>query len=577
MALPISTCVGTQPQTPMAVYTSVQGRSQLEGTTAKLNALALDDSPMQISVQQIFRNHVLYDNVLSALTPASMIAESERTDPAFRLKPKRQFDESLIMLVCAHLREQQLVGFLVSAASRGVPSNNKGKGKLLEHTLTEEECVVMVSLSLSDHSIWSDPDLRRMIDESEEGWIPLNYLGSLPPLSSLSSRPLETVLAKSIRGHASDILEVRMRVTSPSRSVWYGKHKMEDEAGGYEIRRKDWEAALETCRNFTRQDWELRTVYMENIPLQYRTIPGIFLFTTKLLSKGQSALPVQKILLPPHHHDHPGDHPKCKGFALVTLARTQDAERLLEQWPWDVWRSIPPLECDSSTAEDAVKFGFRTLSKSRWDVLKEEYLAYRHKLLAIITQEEVEQQLAATEDSTDVRRSPPPPTLPAAEVSVLDASAPFPPGCLVFVRNIHPDTNKTTLRTLFSAHAFGSGASGLDYVDFNKGMETCYLRLATASHTGILEEAFRTRPVAQMQGLDSTGSLSSSGKAISIEIVDGTREEIYWSKVPEKVRREAVQKAISLSSTQSADYGNAQDIHDSTEGKRKRKRRKHNS
>jgi ribosomal protein L4 len=30
-----------------------------------------------------------------------------------------------------------------------------------------------------------------------------------------------------------------------------------------------------------------------------------------------------------------------------------------------------------------------------------------------------------------------------------------------------------------------------------------------------------------------------------MEIVQGKREELYWEKVPEKVRRQAVQKAIS--------------------------------
>ena len=30
-----------------------------------------------------------------------------------------------------------------------------------------------------------------------------------------------------------------------------------------------------------------------------------------------------------------------------------------------------------------------------------------------------------------------------------------------------------------------------------------------------------------------------------IEIVQGKKEELYWEKVPEKVRRQAVQKAIN--------------------------------
>ncbi|KAF8484415.1 hypothetical protein JB92DRAFT_1567718 [Gautieria morchelliformis] len=74
----------------------------------------------------------------------------------------------------------------------------------------------------------------------------------------------------------------------------------------------------------------------------------------------------------------------------------------------------------------------------------------------------------------------------------------FPQNCLVFVRNIHPDTNKTTLRTLFSA-SLASSKRSVDYVDFTKGIDTvgpfliihppfslacltqCHLRLASPS------------------------------------------------------------------------------------------------
>ena len=57
----------------------------------------------------------------------------------------------------------------------------------------------------------------------------------------------------------------------------------------------------------------------------------------------------------------------------------------------------------------------------------------------------------------------------------LDPSAPYPPNCLVFVRNVHPETNKTTLRALFSAALSEGGEDlppdGIDYVDFTKGLD----------------------------------------------------------------------------------------------------------
>lgn len=60
------------------------------------------------------------------------------------------------------------------------------------------------------------------------------------------------------------------------------------------------------------------------------------------------------------------------------------------------------------------------------------------------------------------------------------------------------------------------------------------------------------------------------------ELVGGTREELYWSKVPEKVRREAVRKAI-VQSTVGGGGGGEPAEGEGQEGEgghRKRKRRR---
>lgn len=59
-----------------------------------------------------------------------------------------------------------------------------------------------------------------------------------------------------------------------------------------------------------------------------------------------------------------------------------------------------------------------------------------------------------------------------------DANSAYPPGCLVFIRHVHPDTNKTTLRNLF-LHIWEEGGNpggekdedGIDYLDYTKGMD----------------------------------------------------------------------------------------------------------
>ena len=55
----------------------------------------------------------------------------------------------------------------------------------------------------------------------------------------------------------------------------------------------------------------------------------------------------------------------------------------------------------------------------------------------------------------------------------------FPLGCLIFVKNIHPQTNKTTIKELlsrtFSSHTsqdIVQDGGGVDYVDYQKNMDT---------------------------------------------------------------------------------------------------------
>ncbi|KAI0787136.1 hypothetical protein BC629DRAFT_1582279 [Irpex lacteus] len=298
-------------------------------------------------------------------------------------------------------------------------------------------------------------------------------------------------------------------------------HALSDSVGGYEVRLKDWNETLQRSRNSTRNEWESRTVYIEGIPLQHRAIVGIYHLVSGLLPVDTTRLRVQSISLPKHHLDKPGDKPKCKGFALVTLLLDSDVELLLQRWPWKRQR---PIEKEDSNplVHEAIKYGLRTLSKSRWDALNSEYLQHRQRILESIAQQE---RLNAPPPDTEEDEE----EKPSGPLS-LDLSAPYPPGCLIHSRHVHPETNKTTLRKLFSK-ASPDGNDGIDYVDFTKGTDTCYLRLATPKYTTQLVAHFSDNPVVQTTGLDDT-------------VVDGTREELYWLKVPEKIRRQAVEKAV---------------------------------
>ncbi len=70
------------------------------------------------------------------------------------------------------------------------------------------------------------------------------------------------------------------------------------------------------------------------------------------------------------------------------------------------------------------------------------------------------------------------------------------------------------------------------------------------------------RRFAQVSGIDETGtdisSVPSPGELVAIVMdrVNGRPEEIYWEKVPVKVKRSAVERAIKLMAGDRADTGN---------------------
>ena len=219
----------------------------------------------------------------------------------------------------------------------------------------------------------------------------------------------------------------------------------------------------------------------ECVPIQYRSVAGIARFTQAILPPQSSPPPslvlVQNVTLPPHYQDNPGDTPKCRGYALVTLSTIEQRDALLDQWPWK--RRVSGTSDDSEPSipeiRETRKFGFRTISKTRWDQLNEEYVAYRQKLVDEAYQSNKREPVHRPDTSAYTPVEDEEPSAPCSTSSAPQTTSTslYPYGCVVFVRNIHPETNKTTLKSLFSKSFAAAGqSSGLDYVDFNKGMDS---------------------------------------------------------------------------------------------------------
>lgn len=161
----------------------------------------------------------------------------------------------------------------------------------------------------------------------------------------------------------------------------------------------------------------------------------------------------------------------------MTLSSSNAVDSILKQWLWERHSSKGVDEGRRHKA--AVESGLRTLSKRKWEKLKEEYLLYQQRLLSEAAKNpnrasapQVSKRAGDDDDenrriktsqplahfTSDTQIAPPPQTT-------------YPLNCLVFVKNIQPDTNKTTLKKLFSV-AFEDSEGQIDYVDYTKGLDT---------------------------------------------------------------------------------------------------------
>jgi hypothetical protein len=330
----------------------------------------------------------------------------------------------------------------------------------------------------------------------------------------------EAAIVKSMRAHAKDSFDIRMIVVDKVRSR-RGHHGYAP-AGGYELRRKDWAEATQRFPAFSPEYWGALTIYIvrapsliaapslyvspkENIPILFRSMVGLSKLLHSLLRKDRSLSTgdyrcIQSIYFPPHYQDPPDVIPKCKGFALVTLSESSATSHLLTRFPYHKHannrRDAPADDDDDASPEEleARKAGFRTLSKERWEALQSEYVEYRDALLRHVAASSAPAptpaRVSTVPASAVLSPFPNPPTSAVASVGrakYASTSQPpraetppgyYPPGCVIFVRHIPQDTNKTALRARFSAVLADDDPAALDYVDYTKGLDSVRVSLS---------------------------------------------------------------------------------------------------
>lgn len=239
-------------------------------------------------------------------------------------------------------------------------------------------------------------------------------------------------------------------------------------------------------------------INQENLPVHARVIHTILQFIQNIAicpTSSSTGQLIQHISFPRHHGDAEDYVPiKCKGFAFIIFSQASAARAFTEQWPWAPSAEMG-AKCDGSPEspiDSARASGLRALSKRRWDTLKEEYIALQLQLRA----KAVKSSMPHTRNRPLAKPAATPPEHGREEIEytphtqtmemVMPVLKPengrysFPPDCLVFVKNVHAETNKTTLRTLFSK-AFDGSLEEIDYVDYTKGLDSVSVFSITGS------------------------------------------------------------------------------------------------
>ncbi|KAF8602637.1 hypothetical protein BDV93DRAFT_545262 [Ceratobasidium sp. AG-I] len=505
-----------------------------------------------------------------------------------------------------------------SAAPAKKPTTTEGSTITAPLKRTQKpasEIAARLELALSDLSLWRNEPLFRRVAETQEWYIPFSRLHDHPLLEILLGNPNTRVpdaaLVTALRTCGSGLFESRIKIRAPSNAAWKRNQPQEStsagwvgSAGGYEVRSKAWancqEGWMEDLSAMGEDEWNARTVYVERIPTTVRSIWALYHYATVL---GRAAVSepdapsqiVQDVFVPTAEPSVVGPPSsgvqRFRGQAFVVFSSPELARSFSERWVW----SPPPVSerkheeksgdakgAESWTTKAAVEAamisGLRSLARARWDELKSEYLEHQARVLRQGPKRQHNNHAPTPSTSTTTPNEPSSQTntvqAPSTQ-NVTQAPVPirpqqyapaptFPPGILAFARRLHPETNKTTLKTLFGRAFEGEGgAEAIEYLDFQKGVDSAHIRLRTPTHAQKLSTYFSTNSLRQRDALDNEGASSGEAEQIEVEVVSGTREVNYWAKVPEKVRAAALARA---------GYGGG--ASEDKEGDRRKKRRK---
>ncbi|KAJ9125347.1 hypothetical protein QFC22_000307 [Naganishia vaughanmartiniae] len=181
------------------------------------------------------------------------------------------------------------------------------------------------------------------------------------------------------------------------------------------------------------------------------------------------------------------------------------------------------------SGHDDQRFGNETLSRlgklgcvaktiGQLQDLRLEYLRYQARV-----QEIMHQSVPYSKDQEEDAPMQPIDQQMYNEETVTAPPDRYPYHCLIFLRNLPDSTNKTEIKAKLDVYLDGDK---VDYVDWKKGQITAYVRVLRPGHA-----------IKIIEGLNN----EERADAMKAELLLDKQEEIYWMKLPEKIRTAALQ------------------------------------
>ncbi|RPB01864.1 hypothetical protein L873DRAFT_610329 [Choiromyces venosus 120613-1] len=393
------------------------------------------------------------------------------------------------------------------------PSGKYTKDDHIDPTLAKE-VVMALEILFSDYGIENGPpewfSERMRSVEGEGNFIHLSALLDCPLLAEMKPKPLQVTLRKALTQYPSDFLQL-------SKDKYY-------------IRRRHEYLPSSKSTAGPRKNSEDSTIYIEPHVTGITLNPGR---VARMLS--QSAMP-RKYL--PVQFVEAGD--TAWAFVILSTAVSHEDAANQELWPKD----------------------WIIMTKHEWRRRDEEYQQLRRKRPTFPTRTRLAERHDRASGSSAQQMWPDRPivpTVPADPALTREGdqgmTTDYELGLIVYLTNLHPLATKETITSFitrqvdrYNRKKSSSKTKGnfipknedgppvnINYVDYQKGLTTAYLRLRKAQDSELVVSALKKRKRRMQDGSDKKGKKvkNDSGRDdwVKATNVEGNEEKIYWEKV----------------------------------------------